>query len=366
MSQSRVQLVFSFLVCFGGFGGLITGCDQTSSTESPSLQQESLELTEEDFLEHGRLSPYAYHKSSLSYPDFYDKQTRWTGEFDLDCEGTEGEEAFACAEQRFWQALQFDIEDRPDAIESLGKLITRLESNQLIEDELLAILYWRRAQLATAYITEEELVVAGDYSNEKLLSYAPALTQDMGKGLELSPNNLRIDSWLKTNQLFAGVLVGAEISDLAEDIIALYDEDPTFVIASAGPPLITMPLSSGWPDRIADMLLEVDADFLASSCNGMCELPAPIFAPHALEGQDYSTAEMMARVGRRDRAMYYLERSLSRPTAETWPYRSYAEDAMANFDGFMSVYKERGDDETVIDLMKINGKYACRICHTNP
>ena len=212
---------------------LSLGCQDNAET-SESAQEPVMESS--DFYESGRLRPHAYHKSSVSYPNFSLPGGRWNGDFPLGCENLEGELAFACAEQIFWEALQFDVDGRPQAYEQLGGIIERLTASEALPPEFLAILHWRRAQIGTALITEQELVVAGDYTDETLVSYGPNLIKDMETGLELDPDNDRIRAWLFTNQLFAAVLFGADVTEMAEELVSLYDEDPAFVIASAGPP----------------------------------------------------------------------------------------------------------------------------------
>jgi len=336
------------------------GCDETTETQTP---EEPAAMDSNDFYESGRLRPHSYHKSPVSYPNFSLPGGRWNGDFPVGCDALKGEAAFACAEQIFWEALQFDVEGRPRAYEQLGSIIDRLTEEQALSSEFLAILYWRRAQIGTALITEQELVIAGDYTDETLVAYGPNLIKDMESGLELDPENDRIRAWLFTNQLFAAVLFGADVTEMAEELVALYDEDPAFVIASAGPPLMAMPMNSGWPQRIAEMYLNFDQQVLKDSCNGECFAPSPIFARYTLEGGDYTLAEVMARIGDRERTQYYLERSLSHPTAEKWPHRYYSENALADLDGFLGKFAERGDDEAVFDLMTVNGRHACMVCH---
>ena len=332
--------------------------EETRDVESPAL-------LESDYYESGRLKPHSYHKSPVGYPDFRSTEPSLMGDFPQHCDGLSGEQAYACAEQIFWHVFQFDLDGRAAAHDAMGTLITRLETEQALDPELLAVLYWRRAQLGTALITEQELVTNGDYTNETLISYGPGLTLDMQKGLELAPGNERIETWLITNQLFASVLFGGDVTEMAEDLLSLYDEDPGFVVASAGPPLIAMPLSSGWPQRIAEMYLDFDESIVKASCNGECFAPGPLFAKYTREGADYTMAEIMARVGDREKTKYYLERSLTHDTAQLWPHRNYSESALANLDRFLGKFEERGFDEPVFDLMDINGKHACLVCH-NP
>ena len=128
---------------------------------------------------------------------------------------------------------------------------------------------------------------------------------------------------------------------------------------------MAMPLSSGWPQRIAQMYLDFDEKVLKESCDGACFEPSPIFARYTLEGGDYTLAEVMARIGDRERTKYYLQRSLSHPSSAKWPHKNYSEDALADLDGFLNKFAERGEDEAVFDLMAVNGRHACMICH-NP
>ncbi|MBV72425.1 MAG: hypothetical protein CMH52_13960 [Myxococcales bacterium] len=360
--QMSKAIFTSAWVVWGSLLALLTvGC--TSSDET--AESESLVLIESDYYESGRLKPHSYHKSSIGYPDFRLTERRWMGEFPQHCDGLVGEEAYACAEQIFWHVFQFDLDGRAAAHDTMGELIARLDAEQSLEPELLAVLYWRRAQLGTALITEQELVTNGDYTNETLISYGPGLTLDMQKGMALAPGNDRIETWLITNQLFASVLFGGDVTEMAEDLVALYDEDPGFVVASAGPPLIAMPLSSGWPQRIAQMYLDFDESIVKASCDGECFAPGPLFAKYTREGADYTMAEIMARVGDREKTKYYLERSLSHDTADVWPHRDYPERALNNLDSFIGKFEARGQDEPVFDLMDINGKHACLVCH-NP
>ena len=321
------------------------------------------ELLATDFYPSGRLKPHAYHKSNAGYPDFTQTDTRWMGDFPEACNGLRGESAYACAEQIFWHAFQIDVDWRGDAHQLLGEMIAEFERTEALSEELLAVLYWRKAQLGTALITEQELVTGGDYTNETLVAYGPGLTADMKRGLTLDPNNKRIETWLITNELFGAVLFDIDVNEKAEGLLELYEEDPGFVVASAGPPLIAMPLASGWPQRIADMYLDFDKSMVEASCDGACFAAPPMFAKYTREGNDYTIAEIMARVGDQDLARFYLERSLSHETAKAWPQRIYAEAALGDLDGFVGKFAARGEDEPVFDLMDINGKNACMVCH---
>jgi len=131
------------------------------------------------------------------------------------------------------------------------------------------------------------------------------------------------------------------------------------------PPTSAMPLDSGWPDRLADMVLAFDASPERQGCASEteCETPYWPHAPFAAVGTDFSYAEVMARVGRADEARTFLERAAGRDGFDEWPYRFLVDDALADIDGWVGRFDELPADEVVFGDMLINGETACVMCH---
>jgi len=163
----------------------------------------------------------SYGLSDLPYPDFSRSDLRWDGQFAEGCLEVEGEESFACAEQLYWEVLQFDPSGRSEAIDELGFLLARLDEDQSLDEAWLAVLYWRRSQLAIAHVTEQVLPETEGYSREDLTAVAPGMTQDLIRANELDPDNSAIESWLFMMELNAGLLAGASQDAKLEELFEL-------------------------------------------------------------------------------------------------------------------------------------------------
>lgn len=329
----------TLMIVFGGALALavaLVGCTSTNEC--------SLEL-----LERGNDGLYPGYRdcSAARYPDFTDPTTRWDGTYPERCIGTEGEHAFACAEQLYWQVFQFDHAARPDAYDALLALTERVEAERSVDDERLAILYVRLGVLGTALAIEQ-----GDFSR------AQNLLAHLQTAHEYQPDNAFIESWLLTIEIGQNVFLEGDWEAGLRRLEELYEAEPQIVAGAFATVGAARSLDSGWPQKAAEI-----ADGLeALGCGQFCGWDAHR-APYAGPGGYFTYAEVLARVGNRERARFWLEQALAHERADDWPLRPLAEASLGDLDTFVGKFAERGSDEAVDDLFVTSNENSCGICH---
>ena len=322
-------------------------------TVDSSFQSPHPEFAEDDIQPWGVPKPNSYWKSSVHYPDFSHPTTRWDGHYPTACEGIKGEEAFACAEQIFWEALHFDYEFRHVAHEYLGEITQRLDADGSLHPVWLAELYMRRAQLAIALMSEQ---VDFAYANDPI--------PDLERGHEIAPDHYFLEAWLRMLELVYTIQLGGDYDTMTRELIETYEKDQPLVLGVFQGALSSMPLETGWPHRAVEYLEEVEAD--AGRFEGEIDWEGEYhFAPYTRPGNDLNFAEIVARIGQRERATFFLERALTYPESEKWPFRFYVTDALADMDAFLGKFtEEKTESDVVFDVMIINGIHTCQLCHT--
>jgi tetratricopeptide (TPR) repeat protein len=267
----------------------------------------------------------------------------WDGSFPEGCAETAGDDAALCGERLFWQTFQYDRGRGRRTHENLGELGARTDLTRAQR----ARLYWRRAQLATALGAEQ-----ADF-----VPYATAI-QDLDKAAELAPEAIEIAFWASFTRLFVGYISGDAAMYQAGDqeFWKLMRRDPSYGVFFAMT-LAGLPLDSGQPQR-------VPGEILAFDCNGRnwCERESD-WVPFQQAGAALAFAEVFIRMGDKPHAADYLQRALTAPRADRWPFRALARELEENLDHEIAKYAARGTSQAVLDLMKTGGEAACASCH---
>jgi hypothetical protein len=285
--------------------------------------------------------------SEAHFPDFQHPTTRWDGFYSDGCAEETGTHAYACMEQLFWEATQFDYDGRLTAYGHIKALVTRVEDDPSYTVEQRARLYWRLGQLGVAIIAEN-----GD------LTPGPEVQAWMQRAHDTQPDNTIIEAWMMTVEINFIAQFGGDLEQALADLWALYERDPPGVSGTVMGIAAGMPLDTGWPDIAVQLVDDIDED----DCSVWCGWEF-LRAPYALEGQYFSYAEVYARVGDRDRTEYWLGKAAASTRADTWPFKSQLDVALGDVDSFMGMFAARGETEPVTDLLISGTEGACRMCH---
>lgn len=283
--------------------------------------------------------------SDARYPNFLSEDGRWDGTYAEDCSDAEGEHAFACSEQLFWHTLQFDHDGRDFAYQAMSIAFDRNESK--LSDTHRARMSWRIGQLGVAMVAEQgNLSAIGEV--ESRIRYAH----------ELEPDHIIIEAWLYTVLINTAVALGQDPEEHLDGLWALYERDPAAVSGTVMGVAAGMPIDSGWPDIAVDLVDGVDME----DCGQWCDWSFHR-ASFGLAGQYFSYAEVMARVGNRERTLEFLELTRAADHYEQWPVKADADAAYDDVDAFIGKFAERADDESVTDLLLSGSDAACIMCH---
>ncbi len=286
--------------------------------------------------------------SSAHYPDFTDPDKRWDGSYPDGCAGVTGEDAFACAEQLFWQTFQFDHEQRAAAFDVLHRLVEQETDSGRLDARRLARLNFRAGQLGVAIVAEN-----GDTSP------GPIVQRYLEQAVTLDPDHdVIVEAWLYTVKINAAIILGQDPDQYLDELWSLYERDRPAVAGTVMVLAAGMSVDSGWPAVAIDLVEHVDR----TDCSQWCGWEV-WRAPFALPGQYFSYAEVEARSGRREQAKQMLELTRATPRYAEWPLRDAAEAAYADLDGFLARFSARGSSEPVTDLMLSGSKSACMVCH---
>lgn len=340
----------------------LAGCDSADSPAAPDMAAPDMAAGNPWTGTHrpsGVRRIAAYPEAELGYPDFSSSEGRWDGAFADDCGGTQGEAAFACGEQLFWQALQFETDARADLWERLRAHNARLDADGLLETPWLAVLYWRSAQLGVAFITEQLISAQAELPPEELVQYGLPLQGEIDRAVALDPDNVEIASWKVMLEGSSAGFLGLDRDLYVARLYDLYEENPLFVLGTFIGAAAGASMASGWPDVAVDAI-----DETLERCQTQdCSLGPIPHVPWATVGTDFTYAEIMARVGERERAHHFLVAATERPGFDDWPYRFYVDDALADLDGFVDAFAALGDDALAFQSMVVNGPHACMLCH---
>jgi len=294
------------------------------------------------------------------WPDFGDSEGRWDGTFERDCSGTEGVQVFACVEQRFWQAFQFEPSDRVATYEMMTELLAELEADRDRTDDMsLAMVYFRRMLLSVLLLAEE---ANGLGLNEMI--------PDISRSVELVPDNAPFRSWRDTMLVMITAAtgndgLGIDIDEVMEENELAAHEDPialyNFLLTGA-----SLPMQTGWPERavqlLDDILYAADGDG-ANAISAASRDREQMRTPHWESGVAFAAGEMYARAGRRDDALREWNQALAYDVDGDWSFRDYTQALVDDIDGVIGEFEALGDDENAFTLLRVQNEASCTPCH---
>lgn len=328
MSALRVTLGLGTLLALAGCGTQ-KACDETPGGDGPY--------------------PTYDYCSEAAYPDFTHPTKRWDGIYPVNCEGLTGEDAWACTEQLFWEVFQFDHEARADAYRALVPVVERVEADGSLDDETLARLNLRVAQLGVAAVAESGATELPVGQMQTLLERAH----------ELDPDEIFVEAWLSTLLINGAIVLGQDLEPHIDHMWEMYERDPAITTPTLMAVLAGFPMETGMPDIAVEMVENFDP---SSACGDLCEWEF-LRAEFGAAGQYFSSAEVFARVGDADGAREQLELARASDHYDQWPLKEVVEEALADIDSFIEPFAERGDDEYVTDLLITGTDAACMVCH---
>lgn len=265
------------------------------------------------------------------------------------CAGLAQAEALACAEQTFWLAFRHDFAERPAAYDVLTAVIGAWEGTAADVD--MAKLYFRRGQMAMTLAIE-------DGQTAKVFDVNP----DFEKTLALDPAHPLAATWMDTMNIALAAVTDDEAL-LQQSFDSVFENVATCplgnVLALSGI-TIGLPLSSGYPQKTFELVK-------SWKCEGAPWCTTNTWkAAYARPGLGYHFAEIYARMGDKETALAFFDEALSAPGADTWPYRSMAEDNVANIDAYMDKFAALGQDGSAFLMVYANQNYGCKFCHAEP
>jgi tetratricopeptide (TPR) repeat protein len=265
------------------------------------------------------------------------------------CAGLAAAEAFACAEQTYWIAMRQDFAGRPAAYDTLTAIIQKFEPT---EDPVeVAKLYFRRGQLAM-------LLAVEDGDTAKILQVDP----NFDKALELDPSHPMVGTWRDTMDLALAEIQQDPAAlqkafSKALDHVALC---PLGNVLSLSGTTIGLPLSSGIPQQTFELVK-------GWKCEGVVWCTDNTWkAPYARPGLEYHFGEIYGRMGDKDTALAFFNKALAAPGSADWPWRSMAEDNVANIDAYLGKFAALGQDGSAFTMVYANQNFGCKFCHAAP
>jgi hypothetical protein len=265
------------------------------------------------------------------------------------CAGLAQADALACAEQAFWLAFRHDFTQRQAAYDVLTTTIGAWEGKAPNAD--VAKLYFRRGQMAMVLAIEEG-------QTAMVLKVNP----DFQKVLDLDPAHPLAATWMDTMNIALAAVTQDDAAlqkafDVAFDHVA---SCPLGNVLALSGTTIGLPLSTGYPQKTFELVK-------SWKCEGAPWCTANTWkAPFARPGLGYHFAEIYARMGDKMTALSFFDQALKAPDADKWPYRSMAEDNVANIDAYMGKFAALGQDGSGFNIVYANQNYGCKFCHAEP
>lgn len=151
-------------------------------------------------------------------------------------------EAQACGEQRFWDVLRRDWDQR---IEVRGILSAAIEEHTAEGGTSLSRLHFQRGQLSMAIAIEQGEV-----------AYMTSVVPDIDRAMELDPDNPILATWKDSMEIAIAHLFGDDLALAAalERAWVNVDAFPMGNVLSISGTTIGLPLSTGAPQRTVELL----------------------------------------------------------------------------------------------------------------
>lgn len=262
--------------------------------------------------------------------------------------------AAACTEQHFWSAFsQSALEPRKESEQLLIKTLARFPSPE--DKHGSSLMHFRLGQLRLAMALENKQT---DY----VLHSDTAIVDEFHQAEMLHLQNGIIAPWVDAMQIAISAITQdwVQAKALAERGFANIALNPLGNTLSLSGTTIGFPLDTGVPQRTIAFLDKWE-------CKGVSWCTEnSAHAPFARPGLGFHFAEAYARVGNKEKARQYLDAALHAPGAERWPYRSVAQAAADNLDGFLKKFADLGQSGSAFDIAYANQPYGCLFCHAQP
>jgi hypothetical protein len=272
-----------------------------------------------------------------------------------DCRGLAEPDAYACVEQRYWEVFQVEHDRRMDAHAMMGAVLEEHGDDALARPAALreqrANVYFRRGQLAMAIAIEQR--------PSNAIHFIGSVLPDFQRVEALHPEQFIVVSWRASMEIALAHVQGDDVSAVRyfDEAVAEIEASPLGNVPSISGTAIGLPLSTGVPQRLMAIIDEWEcsgADFCARNTE---------HAPWAMPGMAYHWAEHYARVGNRETAVQWLERSVAAEGYDRWPYRGIVETARGDVDGWIGQFTALGDEGSAFNLMYANSEVGCVFCH---
>ena len=273
--------------------------------------------------------------------------------------GLSEEEIFDCGVETFWHGF------------SDGRLKPRKQSEAVLTEAIRltadSVNNVRRSQL---YNLRGALRMAMSLENGQYFYtlFADAtVNKDFDESLALVPNNTFAKSFQDTMKIVMDSIFNRWESALTatrESLDVVWQrqhQDPehfTGAMFAVSGTYIGFPMATGVPQETVEIM---EAAGCADTLN-WCQQNT-LHAPFAQPGLTYHWAEAHARVGNREEALQYLEATRNSQDYEKWAYKFVVEDALADFDRFMSRWEDINDYKAVTFDIYANSNYGCMFCH---
>ena len=261
-----------------------------------------------------------------------------------DCMGLAHEDTMACAEERFWEAHTERYEAREATYDLLGAVIEQVPEG--VDDVALGRLHFRRAALGMELMLEHGI--------DRTANVVP----DLEAAIRLDPAEAKYPPWLDSMDLVLGFAFGdeARFDAAVERIDANVARYPVGNVLSITGTMSGFPLETGLPQKAVRMLEGWECT------EGWC-MRNTERAPYSQPGLEVHFADAYARVGDTAQARAHLEAALVAEDAESWPYRDWVEETLADLDGYVALYTELGEEGSAVPLVYANSDFGCTLCH---
>lgn len=271
-----------------------------------------------------------------------------------DLTGMSEAHTYECAEQRFWQAFQHRGPERVTTYDDLQAAYDHFAPGDSTLVRERANVIFRRGQLGMA-ITLEQPELGSGARLDIIRAVVPAFEEVE----RMVPDHTIAFTWRASMEIALAHIGGDDAA-----AVAAYDAAEARILADPlgnGPSIsgtaIGLPMRTGVPTRVM-ALVDGYSCTGASFCTENTE-----HAPWALPGMAYHWAEHYIRVGRRDEARAWIDRSRAAEGYDTWPQRAFVELVSNDLDGKIAEFAALGEEGSAFNRLYSNGSSGCLFCH---